>query len=151
MSMPRLGDDRPGRVLADAGDLRQPGHCGQHRGIRAGPGIGPGGPVGVVAPGDAANWKERATVTGHSSGVEAVAADGSWLASGGLDRTVWLGDVATGQATAFMRLGNNIQACAWLGSNSLGVGTQHACTFSISSQAPARPPPEIDRRGGVRM
>ena len=46
-----LGDDGAGQVLADAGDLGQPGRGGQHRGVRAGAGVGPGGPVGVHAPG----------------------------------------------------------------------------------------------------
>ena len=40
-----------GQVLADAGDLRQPGRGVQHRGVRAGPGVRAGGPVGVDAPG----------------------------------------------------------------------------------------------------
>ena len=35
-----LGDDRAGQVLADAGDLRQPGCCRQHAG-RAGPAPAP--------------------------------------------------------------------------------------------------------------
>ena len=47
----RLGDDGPGQVFADAGDLGQPGHGVQHGGVRAGPGIGAGGPVRVDAPG----------------------------------------------------------------------------------------------------
>ena len=46
-----LGDDGPGQVFADAGDLGQPGPRVQHGGVRAGPGIGAGGPVRVDAPG----------------------------------------------------------------------------------------------------
>ncbi len=44
-------DDGPGQVGADAGDLRQPGHGGQHRGVRPGAGVRAGGPVAVHAPG----------------------------------------------------------------------------------------------------
>jgi hypothetical protein len=47
----RLGDDGAGQVLADAGDLRQPGDCVQRRGVRAGAGAGAGAPVRVDAPG----------------------------------------------------------------------------------------------------
>jgi hypothetical protein len=47
----RLGDDGPGQVFAEAGDLGQPGHRVQYWGIRAGSGAGPGGAVGVDAPG----------------------------------------------------------------------------------------------------
>src|SRR6266508_2829016 len=46
-----LGDDGAGQVFADAGDLRQPRHGVQHRGVRSGPGTRAGGPVGVDAPG----------------------------------------------------------------------------------------------------
>jgi hypothetical protein len=46
----RLGDDRAGQAGADAGDLGQPRHRGQHRGVRAGAGIRAGGPVAVDAP-----------------------------------------------------------------------------------------------------
>ena len=47
----RLGDDRGGQLQADAGDLIQPGGCGQHRRVAAGPGGGTGGAAGVDAPG----------------------------------------------------------------------------------------------------
>jgi hypothetical protein len=47
----RLGDDGAGQVLAEAGDLRQPGHGVQHRGAGSGSGVRAGGPVGVHAPG----------------------------------------------------------------------------------------------------
>jgi hypothetical protein len=42
-------DDRPGYVRADAGDPGKPGHGGQGGGVRAGPGVRAGGPVGVYA------------------------------------------------------------------------------------------------------
>ena len=45
-----FGDDGAGQVRADARDLRQPGHRGQHRGVRAGAGVRAGGPVAVDAP-----------------------------------------------------------------------------------------------------
>src|SRR6516164_6520994 len=47
----RFGDDGPGQVFADAGDLRQPLHHREHRVSRAGAGAGAGGAVGVDAPG----------------------------------------------------------------------------------------------------
>ncbi len=47
----RLGDDGPGQVGAEAGDLRQPGYRVRYRGARAGSGAGPGGAVRVDAPG----------------------------------------------------------------------------------------------------
>jgi hypothetical protein len=47
----RLGDDGAGRVLAEAGDLRQPGYGVQDRGAGSGSGVRAGGPVGVHAPG----------------------------------------------------------------------------------------------------
>src|SRR6516162_2216964 len=46
-----FGDDGPGQVVADAGDLRQPGYRGKHRGTGSGAGVRAGGPVGVDAPG----------------------------------------------------------------------------------------------------
>jgi hypothetical protein len=46
-----LRDDGPGQVFADAGDLGQPGHGGQHRGVRSGACVRAGGPVAVDPPG----------------------------------------------------------------------------------------------------
>ena len=46
-----FGDDGPGQVLADAGDLGQPRHGVQYRGVRGGAGVRAGGPVGVDPPG----------------------------------------------------------------------------------------------------
>jgi hypothetical protein len=47
----RLGDDRPGQVLADAGDLGQPGHGVQRWRTGGGARVRAGGPVRVDAPG----------------------------------------------------------------------------------------------------
>ena len=53
---------------------------------------------------DAATGKERAVLTGHTGGAVAVAVapDGSWLASGGGDRTVRIWDAATGKERAVL-------------------------------------------------
>ena len=51
MSRPVSAMIGAGQVRADAGDLGQPGHRGQHGGVRAGAGVRAGGPVGVDAPG----------------------------------------------------------------------------------------------------
>jgi len=47
----RLGDDRHGQLRADAGDLREPVHGRQGRGVLAVPGAGTGLPARVGAPG----------------------------------------------------------------------------------------------------
>ena len=52
----------------------------------------------------------------------AVAPDGSWLATGGTDRTLRIWDVPTAQARALMRLDNDVHAAAWLGTSKLAVG-----------------------------
>ena len=57
---------------------------------------------GTVRIWDAATGQERATLTGHTGRVKAVAVapDGSWLASGSDDGTVRIWDMATGQERA---------------------------------------------------
>src|SRR5258705_400589 len=51
---------------------------------------------------DAVTGRPRATLTGHTGWVQAVAIapDGSWLATGGADKTVRIWDAVTGQPRA---------------------------------------------------
>jgi WD40 repeat protein len=51
----------------------------------------------------------------------AVAPDSTWLASASHDGTVWIWGSAGGHIRAQMRVEDNLNACAWLGSNSLSL------------------------------
>jgi WD40 repeat protein len=57
----------------------------------------------------------RRTLGGHTGPVRAVAIapDGIWLASAGLDGSVRIWDPATGGISALMRVDSRLQDCAW--------------------------------------
>lgn len=54
--------------------------------------------------------------------LEAVAPEGSWLATASPDRSLRIWYVVTGQARALMRVDNSVHACTWLGTSALAVG-----------------------------
>jgi WD40 repeat protein len=67
--------------------------------------------------------RQRATLTGHTRHVTALAAtqDGSWIASADRDGTVRVWDAATGRQHAQTRLNAVISSCTWLREGALIV------------------------------
>jgi WD40 repeat protein len=93
-----------------------------------------GGRDGTVRVWDPASGRERATLTGHTRGVMAlaVAPDGSWLATRGSGGTVQIWDPASGLALAFMRLDSRLDRPATLGRFALAVGSLAGlCVFDL--------------------
>ena len=73
---------------------------------------------------DPATGQQRATLTGHTGAVTAVAIapDGTWLATAGGDGTVRIWDPATGQSVAQMRVESTVLSCRWLEATAIAAG-----------------------------
>ena len=89
----------------------------------------------------AADGTPRATLTGHDGRVTAVAiaADGTWLATAGDDRTVriWAVGEAPSSGVTAIRVDGYVSGCAWFpGSTDLAIGGNRGL-YRFSLRPPA--------------
>lgn len=89
---------------------------------------------------DAATGQLRATLTGHTEEVKAVAIapDGAWLATTSGDQTVRVWDTVSGDISAVMRVDSPLRDCTWNPSGRHGANKRDPARLGRPRHGPSQ-------------